>query len=62
MNAANEIAVEAFLNKEIKFVQIYELVREVLNKYTPAQTDNIDSIINLDNDVRNYAYSLISKL
>ena len=52
LNAANEIAVDAFLNKKIKFMQIYSLVRKVLDTFRPSDVTDISTILQLDHSVR----------
>ncbi len=48
LNAANEVAVERFLKKEIKFNQISEIVEAVLNKVEHKNIKNLAEIINFD--------------
>lgn len=52
MNAANEVAVERFLNNEIKFVEIVPLVKEQLNKYENITNPTIEDIYRIDRLVR----------
>ena len=54
LNAANEIAVDAFLNKKIKFMQIYSLVRKVLDTFRPSDVTDISTILQLDYSVREH--------
>ena len=54
LNAANEIAVDAFLNKKIKFMQIYSLVRKVLDTFRPSDVTDISTILQLDHSVREH--------
>jgi len=44
LNIANEIAVEAFLDKKIKFNQIFMIVNEMLNKLESENLRSIDDI------------------
>tara|TARA_B100000035_G_scaffold233403_1_gene201664 strand:+ start:40072 stop:41232 length:1161 start_codon:yes stop_codon:yes gene_type:complete len=55
LNAANEIAVDAFLHKKIKFTQIYILVRKALDSIKSMDFNDIDSIISLDRNARKKA-------
>lgn len=59
MNAANEEAVFAFLNKKIKFVDIYKITKSVFDKYTPIQNPSIEQILKEDEKVRIYTKNLI---
>jgi len=47
LNAANEIAVDKFLKKEIKFLDISNLIEKVLAKHQPYAIDDIEAIINI---------------
>ena len=48
LNAANEIAVEAFLNGEIGFMQIPELVEAALSEVDTRVADSLDTILEAD--------------
>ncbi len=39
MNAANEIAVDAFLNGGIRFTEIAEVIRNTMDAHTPKDRD-----------------------
>ena len=62
LNAANEIAVDAFLHNHIKFTQIAEINDRCL-QVVPTQTlDNIDLIVALDKQTRCLATDLVRQL
>lgn len=61
LNAANEIAVDAFLNNQINFTQIAQIVEMTLAKITSANADNLDVILDADEHARKYAKQLISE-
>ncbi len=48
LNAANEIAVAKFLNKEISFIQIPDLIETALNKIENHASPNLDTIFECD--------------
>ncbi len=48
LNAANEIAVDAFLKNKIKFTEIYNIVEKTLNFYSPSKPKNIGDVIEID--------------
>jgi 1-deoxy-D-xylulose-5-phosphate reductoisomerase len=48
MNAANEIAVAAFLAREVRFPQIWEIVEQVMNRHTPVAQPDLDAILEAD--------------
>lgn len=59
LNAANEIAVDAFLNKKIKFTDIYKINETSVNKFVSEEVTSIDDVINLDGRVREFTTSLL---
>lgn len=52
MNAANEVAVAAFLRDEIGFLDIAETVERAMSMTNNFQNPTIDDIINIDREVR----------
>jgi len=48
LNAANEIAVEAFLNKQIRFDQIHQVNTETLSKVQPPAPQSLSDLLALD--------------
>ena len=59
LNAANEIAVQAFLDQQIKFTDIPVLIEKTLNKVELMEISSIDEVLNIDNDARDIAQSFI---
>ncbi len=55
LNAANEIAVEAFCGRKISFLQICEVVADVRRHCTVVQDMNLDEILNADRSAREAA-------
>ena len=62
LNAANEIAVEAFLNDRIKFLQIAELVENTIAKSTFQTNLTYEQYVNADMAARELARELVTKL
>jgi 1-deoxy-D-xylulose-5-phosphate reductoisomerase len=60
LNAANEVAVEAFLNKKIKFTQIATTIEKVLAKITVNKGDTLQQILEDDLLARELAQELIA--
>jgi len=60
LNAANEVAVDAFLNGKIKFTDIYKINETSVNKFVLTQVDNINEVVALDQQVRLFAQSLLT--
>ena len=48
MNAANEIAVAAFLDHKVRFPEIWGIVEEVMNQHTPVAHADLDAILGAD--------------
>lgn len=62
MNAANEIAVEAFLNKKIKFTDIHKTVSNAVEAHKPAGLSSIEAVLEFDKEGRRLAREIIGKL
>jgi 1-deoxy-D-xylulose-5-phosphate reductoisomerase len=52
VNAANETAVDLFLNKRIGFADIAKLVEKTLNEHKSIKADSIDVIMGVDREIR----------
>jgi 1-deoxy-D-xylulose-5-phosphate reductoisomerase len=59
LNAANEIAVEAFLNDKIKFLQIAEINQKCMEEITFIKTPTYEDYVNTNAQTREFAFSLI---
>jgi 1-deoxy-D-xylulose-5-phosphate reductoisomerase len=55
LNAANEIAVDAFLKDEIKFLEISEVIEASLQKVSYIRTPNLQELMNTDEETRRLA-------
>jgi 1-deoxy-D-xylulose-5-phosphate reductoisomerase len=55
MNAANEIAVAAFLGRQVRFPEIWQIVEKVMNRHTPVAQPDLDAILQADQWARNEA-------
>lgn len=62
MNAANEEAVFAFLEKKIKFIDIYKITKSIFDDYKSIDNPTIEQILDEDEKVRNITRKLISNL
>ncbi len=58
LNAANEIAVAAFLDKRLPFPGIWELVDKVMNRHHPVAEADLDAILAADQWARREAAKL----
>jgi 1-deoxy-D-xylulose-5-phosphate reductoisomerase len=61
LNAANEIAVEHFLNKKTGFLDTINIVEGVLSQISPQTLENIEDFENSDEAVRQLAITYINK-
>ncbi len=59
LNAANEIAVEAFIAGKIGFYDITEIVEKTLLRHKPMSDENIDDILQADGFARAEAKNII---
>jgi 1-deoxy-D-xylulose-5-phosphate reductoisomerase len=60
-NAANEVAVEAFLAEQISFPRIWGMVEEVMQKHTTLSSPDLDAIIEADRWARSEAKVRLEK-
>jgi len=59
LNAANEVAVESFLNRLIKFTDIAKLTSKTLEHITSQPAEGLDVILDADQNAREYTRQLI---
>jgi 1-deoxy-D-xylulose-5-phosphate reductoisomerase len=59
MNAANEIAVAAFLDRSVRFPDIWHVVEEVMNRHTAIAHPDLDAILEADRWARNEAQGCV---
>jgi 1-deoxy-D-xylulose-5-phosphate reductoisomerase len=52
LNAANEVAVDAFLSNEISFLDIPKVIEKVINASTVDKADSIETVLNVDRHTR----------
>ncbi|MDD5044270.1 MAG: 1-deoxy-D-xylulose-5-phosphate reductoisomerase [Candidatus Omnitrophica bacterium] len=60
LNAADEVAVDAFLNKKIDFVSIPRTIEKVLNRINNITDPGLEDILRADQEARAQAMSLIN--
>jgi len=60
LNAANEIAVEAFLKGRIIFTKIHDVVKEAMNMVVTETSHELGDIIDLDKAVRARTHEIIA--
>ncbi len=62
MNAANEIAVDAFLNGGIRFTDISDIIHSTMQAHTPQPVRSVDVALDADRWAREKADSLVHAL
>ena len=59
LNAANEVAVAAFLGGRIGFTRIAAMVEEVLGRYAPPAPTALADVMAVDGEARRHAQDLL---
>jgi 1-deoxy-D-xylulose-5-phosphate reductoisomerase len=62
LNAANEIAVAAFLAGQIGFLDIADVVSSALDGYSPNAPHDLDMLFSIDAAARSYTQALMEKI
>jgi 1-deoxy-D-xylulose-5-phosphate reductoisomerase len=52
LNAANEVAVAAFLEGHVRFIQIADLIARALDRVSPRPLDSIETCVDVDTETR----------
>ena len=61
MNAANEVAVQAFLDEHIKFTDIAQINRHIVEQMNATQISCIDDVLAIDQQARALANEALSR-
>lgn len=59
LNATNEVLVDSFLKKKIKYTMISNGIEKIMNMYEPKKLGTIDEILSFDKEVREKTRKLI---
>jgi 1-deoxy-D-xylulose-5-phosphate reductoisomerase len=62
LNAANEVAVVAFLERQVKFPGMWQIVEEVMNRHTRVAHPDLDAILRADQWARAEAARFVKSL
>jgi 1-deoxy-D-xylulose-5-phosphate reductoisomerase len=62
LNAANEVAVAAFLERRIRYDQIHHINTETLSSVRPAAPGSLDDLLGLDLQSRRAAEAVVSRV
>lgn len=60
-NASNEVCVNAFLDEQIKFLEIEDIIEKVFNSYILQEVKSIEDVIKIDAWAREYTLKLIKE-
>ncbi len=60
LNAANEIAVQAFLDQRLRFTEIAPTIERMLDRYDPPPPSTIDDVLDIDHEARERASELVT--
>jgi 1-deoxy-D-xylulose-5-phosphate reductoisomerase len=61
LNAANEVAVAAFLARQARFTDIPRIIRKVLEEHRPVPARSLEVILQVDEDCRRQARQILKK-
>ena len=59
MNAANEVAVQFFMNGRIPFLQIEEIVERMMDNHQSISSPNLEAILETDSITRKMVYDMV---
>jgi len=59
LNRANEVAVDAFLNDKINWIDIYKIILKVLNEFETKEIKTIEELTRVDKEVKEFTEALI---
>jgi 1-deoxy-D-xylulose-5-phosphate reductoisomerase len=62
LNAANEIAVAAFLERKLRFDQIHAVNIACLSQFNPSAPSSLGDLLALDLEARSVALAWVGKL
>jgi 1-deoxy-D-xylulose-5-phosphate reductoisomerase len=62
MNAANEVAVAGFLDRQVRFPDIWQIVEEVMNRHTSVAHPDLDAILQADQWARREAQGYVKSV
>ena len=62
LNAANEIAVAAFLERRVEFLEIARVVADILDRYDPPSPTTLEAVLAIDGEARALAAERVKDL
>ena len=61
LNASNEVLVNAFLNHEIKYLDINKIIDKIMSTYAFIKNPSVEDLVKTDKEVRKLTKDLIEK-
>lgn len=61
LNAANEVAVSDFLQQRIKFIDISEIITEIVETHQKREVQSLEDIFDVDRETRRATFDLLKK-
>ena len=61
LNAANEVAVDAFLNGTLPFTEIAHVIAETMNAHQPMDVDTLETVLEADRWARDHARAVTAR-
>ena len=62
LNAANEVAVDAFLNEQVRFTDIPPIIERSMQAFVAKEADSLETILAVDQQAREKARQVIDEL
>ena len=62
LNAANEVAVQAYLDERIAFGQISQIVAETLARFSFTEPESLDAVQGFDSEARSFSSAYITEI
>lgn len=62
LNAANEIAVDAFLNERVRFTDIAVIIEKTMSEFNADSADSLEIVLQADQQARASAQNIIERL
>jgi 1-deoxy-D-xylulose-5-phosphate reductoisomerase len=59
LNAGNEVVVDAFLKKQVKFTDIFEILEELIGKHEKSEVSSLEDIFAVDREARRITRNLL---
>lgn len=62
LNAANEVAVDAFLGEQVRFTDIAVIIEQTMTRFRPVPADSLEIILDTDRQARTEAANVIKRI